>query len=162
MKRLMIILSIVFFQISMLPLLAQHAKCDKQDCQSMMKLKRDYIKAGFALQESQVTDFWNAYQKMEDAEYQAYKSQQEARAEAGIPKHISKDSIKNLTDDQIKIFYKTRFQTKRKVLQAEEVFFDSLTTILSAKQIENYYTLERSFKRSAVRKNSDSKCKKAN
>jgi len=97
---------------------------------------------------------------MEDAEYQAYKSQREMRNEAGIPQRLSRDSIQYLTETQITTYYQAHFNTKRKVLEAEETFFKDISTILSAKQIAEYYSIEKKFKRSAIRKNDGVKCSK--
>ncbi|MCK9339273.1 MAG: hypothetical protein PHQ33_01975 [Bacteroidales bacterium] len=162
MKKYIVILCICFLQSSFISMNAQEQKahCNKQDCQTMMKAKREYIEKNFTLAENQATPFWQAYQKMEDAEYQAYKSQREMRNEAGIPQRLSRDSIQYLTETQITTYYQAHFNTKRKVLEAEETFFKDISTILSAKQIAEYYSIEKKFKRSAIRKNDGVKCSK--
>ncbi len=153
------ILCICFMQIFAFQLNAQNEKnkCDKQECQTMMKLKRDYVEKNFKVNESSSQAFWSAYQKMETAVFNAYSNQRKVKLEAGIPKHVSRDSVQFLTDEQIKIYYNINFETKRKVLDAEVAFFNEISNCLNAKEIAQYYSVEKNFKRSAVRKNASCK-----
>ena len=48
------------------------------------------------------------------------------------------------------ILYKTRLETRRQLLEAESQFLQSISKCLSAKQVDEYFQLERKFKRSAA------------
>lgn len=124
-------------------------KCGNKDCQTMMKLKREYISENFTLQENQKEAFWKAYDAYTNAEFKAFQEQREAKEAAGIPR-MHPDSTQQLTDEQILASYRIKLETRAKLLKAEMDFFNALTKCLTAEQVDEYYKLEHKFKRSAA------------
>ena len=126
------------------------SKCGSQDCQAVMKLKKEYLETHFKLDEKQKEPFWEAFNVYAKAEFEAFQKSREVMREAGIDHHVAADSIQYLSDDQIMILYKTRLETRRQLLEAESQFLQSISKCLSAKQVDEYFQLERKFKRSAA------------
>lgn len=127
-----------------------HSKCGSQDCQAVMKLKKEYFENNFKLDEKQKDPFWEAFDAYAKAEFESFQKSREVMREAGIDHHVAPDSIQYLSDDQIMILYKTRLETRRQLLEAESQFLQSISKCLSAKQVDEYFQLERKFKRSAA------------
>ena len=127
-----------------------NSKCGSQDCQAVMKLKKEFLEKNFTLKEEQKKPFWDAFDAYAKAEYSAFQKSRAAMHEAGIDRHVAPDSIQYLSDDQIMILYKTRLETRRQLLEAESQFLQSISKCLSAKQVDEYFQLERKFKRSAA------------
>ena len=142
----------------------QKSKCGSQDCQTVMKLKKEYIETNFTLTEEQKVPFWNAFDAYAKAEYDAFQKSREAMNAAGIDHHVSADSIQYLSDQQIVSLYAIRLETRRNLLEAENAFLKAISQCLSAQQVNEYFQLERKFKRSAAshRKNAASKATPAN
>lgn len=138
-----------------------HSKCGSQDCQAVMKLKKEYLETHFKLDEKQKEPFWEAFNAYAKAEFEAFQKSREIMREAGIDHHVAPDSIQYLSDDQIMILYKTRLETRRQLLEAESKFLQSISKCLSAKQVNEYYQLDRKFKRSAANHKKDGSCKEA-
>ena len=132
-------------------------KCEKQDCQTMMQLKRSFIEENFMLKDQQRDAFWKAYDKRETAEYQAMSEQRQKKEKVGITGRVGFDSIQYLSDEQILAIYSSRVEAKEKLAQIEKTFFDELVKCLTPSQIDQYYQLERKFKHSASKKASDKK-----
>ena len=126
------------------------SKCGSQDCQAVMKLKKEYFETNFKLDEKQKEPFWEAFDVYAKAEFEAFQKSREIMREAGIDHHVAPDSIQYLSDDQIMILYKTRLETRRQLMEAESQFLQSISKCLSAKQVDEYFQLERKFKRSAA------------
>lgn len=129
---------------------SSNSKCGSQDCQAVMKLKKEYFENNFKLDEKQKDPFWEAFDAYAKAEFEAFQKSREVMREAGIDHHVAPDSIQYLSDDQIMILYKTRLETRRQLLEAESQFLQSISKCLSAKQVDEYFQLERKFKRSAA------------
>lgn len=127
-----------------------HSKCGSQDCQAVMKLKKDFFESNFTLNEDQKRPFWAAFDARAKAEFDAFIKSREAMNEAGIDRHVSADSVKYLSDSQIISLYSIRLETRRQLLEAETKFFNAISQCLSAKQVNEYFQLERKFKRSAA------------
>ena len=126
--------------------------CQTQDCQTMMNLKRDFMEKNFPLKDQQKDAFWAAYEQREKAVFDIMSEQRALRKEAGISKYIAPDSIQFLTDEQITVIYRTRMTMKEKLAQVDHQFFNKLVDCLTPKQIDQYYQLEASFKRTASKK----------
>ena len=134
---------------------SDHAKgkCDDQRCQTMMKLKRAFIEENFRLGDAgQNKQFWDAYSKLEKSEYEAFQQQQKMKTEAGLPKVARGSALDSLSNEQILAYYKIKFEIRDQKYQAEKTFFDEICKCLSPKQINEYYQLEKKFKRTAVSK----------
>ncbi len=127
------------------------SKCETKDCQTMMKLKKEYFQKNFTLQPEQEKDFWNAFDAYANTEFDAFKSHREALAKVGIDHRVPADSVQYLSDDQIRVLYSSRLELRSKLLKAENEFFKSISKCLSAKQLNEYYQLEQKFKRSAAK-----------
>lgn len=134
-------------------------KCDKQDCQTMMQLKRNFFKDNFTLNDNQKDAFWKAYDARETAEYQAMAEQRQKKEAAGVTGRVGFDSIQYLSNEQIIAIYSSRFEAKEKIAQIEKTFFNELVKCLTPVQIDQYYQLERKFKHSAAKKASDKRFK---
>ena len=126
------------------------SKCGSQDCQTVMKLKREYIEKNFTLTEEQKAPFWAAFDEYAKSEYAAFQKSREALRAAGIEHHVAPDSIQYLSDNQIVSLYTIRLETRRNLLEAESAFLNAISQCLSAKQVNEYFQLERKFKRSAA------------
>ena len=78
---------------------------------------------------------------------------------AGITKHVRPDSVQFLPDEQILALYDSRLSTKQKLAQAEYDFFIAISKCLTAKQVDEYFQLDRKFKRSAAKHQGNHECK---
>lgn len=138
------------------------AKCGTKDCQTMIKLKREYFEENFKLEEKQKAAFWAAYDARTEAEFEAFNASRDAMKAAGITKHIRPDSIQFLSDKQILALYNNRLSTKQKLAQAEYDFFVAISKCLTAKQVDEYFQLDQKFKRSAAKHKGEPDCKHGN
>lgn len=135
------------------------AKCGNKDCQTMMKLKREYFQENFKLKDQQKDAFWAAYDAYTKAEFEAFNASRDAMKKAGITKHVRPDSVQFLPDEQILALYDSRLSTKQKLAQAEYDFFVAISKCLTAKQVDEYFQLDRKFKRSAAKHQGEHECK---
>ena len=138
-----------------------HSKCGSQDCQTVMKLKKEYLKTHFNLDEKQKEPFWAAFDAYAKAEFEAFNKSREIMREVGIDHHVTADSIQYLSDKQIVVLYTTRLETRRQLLEAETEFLNAISQCLSAQQLNEYYQLDRKFKRSAANHKKEASCKEA-
>ena len=154
MKRITMFLLTCVFIVSLSAQAEQtKGKCDDQRCQTMMKLKRAFIEENFILGDAgQHKQFWDAYSKLEKSEFEAFQQQQKMKTEAGLPKLARGASLDTLSNEQILAFYKIKFQIRDQKYKAEKTFFEEICKCLSPKQINEYYQLEKKFKRTAVSK----------
>lgn len=129
---------------------SKSSKCGSQDCQAVMKLKKDFLEKNFMLKDDQKKPFWDAFDAYAKAEYAAFQKSREAMNAVGIDHHVSADSIQYLTDKQILVLYSTRLETRRALLEAETNFLNAISQCLTAQQVNEYYQLDRKFKRSAA------------
>lgn len=127
-----------------------NSKCGSQDCQAVMKLKKEFLEKNFTLKEEQKKPFWDAFDAYAKAEYAAFQKSRAAMHEAGIDRHVSADSIQYLSDKQIIVLYTTRLETRRALLEAETNFLNAISQCLTAQQVNEYFQLDRKFKRSAA------------
>lgn len=133
------------------------AKCGSMDCQAMMKVKKEYIENNFKLDDKQKDAFWKAYDEYTQAEFNAFKQGRAVMEAAGLPNHVRPDSVQYLSDAQILAVYNSKFVTRENLLTAERNFYRAIYNCLTPKQIDEYYQLERKFKRSAAN-HQDHKC----
>ena len=131
------------------------SKCGSQDCQAVMKLKKEYIENNFTLTEEQKEPFWAAFDAYAKAEYEAFQKSRGALRAAGIDHHVVADSIEYLSDNQIVSLYSIRLETRRNLLEAESTFLKAISQCLSGQQVNEYFQLERKFKRSAASHRTD-------
>lgn len=117
----------------------------------MIKMKREFIQENFVIESGQKEAFWNAYNEYEKELITAHKEQREFRKKNSIPTRMTADSISNLSDETILIYYENNFETKNRLFKAEENFFKNLKGILKPQQIAQYYILERNFHKSATK-----------
>lgn len=130
-----------------------NGKCDDQRCQTMMKLKRAFIEENFRLDDAgQNKQFWDAYSNLEKSEFKIFQQQQKMKTEAGLPKLARSSTLDTLSNEQILAYYKIKFQIRDQKYNAEKTFFNEICECLSPKQINEYYQLEKRFKRTAVSK----------
>lgn len=130
----------------------QPERCNQKECQTMMKLKREFMMQNLQLQPEQTDKFWAAYDRMENTEYEILKEQRNQKQAAGIPAKLAPDSIQILlNDDQILLLYRLRVESKQKLAQIESDFLNEAAKILTPQQIDQYYQLERKFKHTAVK-----------
>lgn len=118
----------------------------------MMKLKREFMEKNMQLNDNQKKEFWAAYDEKAGTTFKVLASARKQKEEAGIPKHVAHDSIQYLNDEQILLYYRVKMETKEQITSAETKFFNRISKCLTAKQIDQYYQLERKFQHSAVHK----------
>lgn len=140
---------------------SKSSKCGSQDCQTVMKLKKEFLEKNFTLKEEQKKPFWDAFEAYAKAEYAAFQKSRETMREVGIDHHVSADSIQYLSDKQIIVLYSTRLETRRALLEAETNFLNAISQCLTAQQVNEYYMLDRKFKRSAASHKKDAAHKTA-
>lgn len=128
----------------------KNSKCGSQDCQTVMKLKKEFLEKNFTLSEEQKAPFWAAFDAYAKAEYEAFQKSREKMNAAGIDHYVTSDSVQYLSDNQILVLYTTRLETRSHMLEAESAFLNAISQCLSAQQVNEYFQLERKFKRSAA------------
>ena len=126
------------------------SKCGSKDCQTMMKLQREYIEKNFIINDNQKSEFWEAYNELEKAKFQAFQDMKSAKEDANLPKRMKEDSLQYLSSEQIITFYRIKLETKNKIQQADLKFFTRISQCLTGQQVNQYYQLEKKFKKSAV------------
>ncbi len=127
-------------------------KCEREDCQTMMKLKREFMEKNMQLNDNQKKEFWAAYDEKAEATFNVLNYSRKQKEEAGLSRHIAHDSIQYLNDKQILLYYQLKAEVKEKISIAETKFFKRISLFLTAKQVDQYYQLERKFQHSAVHK----------
>lgn len=117
--------------------------------QAMMDMKRNYIKTNFEVASDREAAFWTAYDEYTESEMRIYKEQRQLKSQANLP---HRGDTTALTDEQILQKYSINLQTKKKLLVAEEAFFEKLKKALTPQEMDAYYKCEKKFLRMAVSK----------
>lgn len=120
-----------------------------QNHQAMMEMKKNYIKTNFEVAPAREAAFWTAYDEYTAAEMRIYKEQSQLKSQADLP---HRGDTTALTDEQILQKYSINLQTKKKLLVAEEAFFEKLKKALTPQEMDAYYKCEKKFLRMAVAK----------
>lgn len=126
-------------------------KTMKQECQNVMKLKREYFKNNLILSEKEQLTFWSLFDKYltdEEAIHQQFKQKREDK---GIKRENGVINFEILNDEAILFYYDSRFEMKGKLLDLDSRFYQNLKNVLSPKTIVQYYKTEKSFKNYIVK-----------
>jgi len=126
-------------------------KMMKQECQNVMKLKREYFKNNLILSEKEQLSFWPLFDKYlaeEEAIHQEFKQKREDK---GIKRENGVINFEILNDDAILFYYDSRFEMKGKLLDLDSRFYQSIKDVLSPKTLVQYYITEKSFKNYIVK-----------
>jgi len=126
-------------------------KMMKQECQNVMKLKREYFKNNLILSEKEQLIFWPLFDKYlveEEAIHQLFKQKREDK---GIKRENGAINFDILNDEAILFYYDSRFEMKGKLLDLDSRFYQSIKDVLSAKTLVQYYKTEKSFKNYIVK-----------
>lgn len=119
---------------------------------TMVKMKRDFIRENFIIENDKSDAFWKAYNEFEGSVVAAHKAQRNFRKANMIPSKMTADTLSSMPDDKILKYYENNLATKNLIFKAEEKFFNDIKGILSAKQVAQYYMLEKNFHKTAVNK----------
>lgn len=131
------------------------------NCQSIMKIKKDYISKNLKLTEQESKAFWpiyNQYLKEEAIIYDRYKLELEKKK---IKSQYGKIVPNVSSDEQIIFYLDMYYQTREATTLLEQELYLDLKKVLSPRNLLYFLDLERSFK-SRVREKAQGACPRSN
>lgn len=133
----------------------------EDNCQSIMKIKKDYISKNLKLTEQESKSFWpiyNQYLKQEAIIYDKYKIELEKK---NIKSQYGKIVPSVSSDEQIIFYLDMYYQTREATTLLEQELYLDLKKVLSPRNLLYFLDLERSFK-SRVREKAQGACPRSN
>ncbi|PKP19425.1 MAG: hypothetical protein CVU02_03065 [Bacteroidetes bacterium HGW-Bacteroidetes-19] len=131
------------------------------NCQSIMKIKKDFISKNLKLTEKESQQFWpiyNTYLKQEAIIYDQYKIELEKK---GIKSQKGKIIPSISTDDQILFYLDMYYQTREATTLLEQKLYLDLKKVLTPRNLLYFLDLEKSFK-SRVKEKAQGACPRSN
>ncbi len=131
------------------------------NCQSIMKIKKDFISKNLKLTEKESQQFWpiyNGYLKQEAIIYDQYKIELEKK---GIKSQKGKIIPSISTDDQILFYLDMYYQTREATTLLEQKLYLDLKKVLTPRNLLYFLDLEKSFK-SRVKEKAQGACPRSN
>jgi hypothetical protein len=126
-------------------------KMMKEDCQNVMKMKKEYFKANMKLSDKETVDFWPLFDRYLMDEESIHQQFKQTREEKGIKRENGVVNFDLLKDDEIIYYYDSKFEMRSKLLELDSKFYQSLKKVLAPKTLVQYYNLEKSFKNYIVK-----------
>lgn len=126
-------------------------KMMQQECQNVMKMKKEYFKTNLKISDKDALSFWplfDRYLTEEEAIHQQFKQKREDR---GIKRENGVINFDLLNDEAIIFYYDSKFEMKDKLLELDSRFYQSLKNVLAPKTLVQYFKLEKSFKNYIVK-----------
>lgn len=142
-----IALVICLFAISVSSLFAQ----EKPDAEKMIKERVANMRANLKLGSNEGKAFWTAYEQFLRNEmkcHETYKTNLEKKGIKSCPGCTS--SCESMTDAQLTYMRDQRFRLRQDLLNLETNFYKKLKTMLTPRQINDFYNIDEKFKRSKV------------
>lgn len=131
----------------------------KVDAQNIIKLKREFFKKNLVLSDREMEAFWPLFDRYLDEEQMIHQQFKTKREEHGIKRVNGDINFETLNDEQIILFFDSKYEMKGKLLDIDRSFYLNIKKILSPKTVVQYYKLEKSFKNEIVKKAHQSSCK---
>lgn len=134
---------------------------EKPDFQGILQLKYNYIKENLTVSETNATKFWALYDKYikdENAIHTAFKKAMDSK---GITREALREG--KGTDEQVSFYLTQKMAYKDKMYMLDKKFYNEAKSILSAKELYDFYHLEQNFKNQCTKRqtNANAACKKA-
>lgn len=133
----------------------------EDNCQSIMKIKKDFISKNLKLSENDNKNFWpiyNEYLKQEALIYDKYKFELEKK---NIKSQHGRVIPSASSDEQIVFYLDMYYQTREATTILEQKLYLDLKKILEPRTLIYFLDLERSFK-SRVREKAQGACPRSN
>ena len=123
---------------------------EKPDFQGILQLKNNYIKENLTISDVVADKFWKLYDKYiqdENAIHAAFKKAMDS-------KNITRDALREGkgTDEQVSFYLSQKMIYKDKMYMLDKKFYNEAKTILSAKELYDFYHLDQSFKNQCTRR----------
>lgn len=131
------------------------------NCQSIMKIKKDYISKNLKLTEKESKEFWpiyNEYLKQEAFIYDKYKVELEKKK---IKSQYGKIIPNVSSDEQILFYLDMYYQTREATTLLEQKLYLDLKKVLTPRNLLYFLDLEKSFK-SRVKEKAQGACPRTN
>lgn len=135
---------------------------EKPDFQGILQLKYNYIKENLTVSETNATKFWALYDKYikdENAIHTAFKKAMDSK---GITREALREG--KGTDEQVSFYLTQKMAYKDKMYMLDKKFYNEAKSILSAKELYDFYHLEQNFKNQCTKRQMNANaaaCKKA-
>lgn len=126
-----------------------------EQCQSIMKIKKDYIHKNLVLTEAESLKFWpiyNEYLRQEASIYDSHRYTLDNNKIKGGRLNLSKAS-----DEEILFYLDQYYKTREATTSLEKQLYLDLKNVLKPETLYNFLQIERSFK-SRVREKSKGAC----
>lgn len=154
MKRTLIIATLLCFGI-----MATFAQ-EKTDQNKLIQNRISYMKGNLKLSAAESKAFWPAYEQYLRNEIKLHEAYRKNIEKKGIkancpncPNCDENKSCEELTDDQIAYLFDQKFELRRSVLALETTFYKKAKSILTPKNLLDFYKKDEKFKRSLATNN---------
>ncbi len=154
MKRIFIIAALLTFGV-----VAAFAQ-EKLDANKMIQNRVSYMKGALKLSAAESKAFWPAYEQFLRNEIKLHETYRKNIEKKGIkancpncPNCDENKSCEELTDEQITYLFDQKFELRKSLLTLETTFYKKIKTILTAKNLQEFYKKDEKFKRNLATSN---------
>jgi hypothetical protein len=125
----------------------EHEKCS--GC-AIAKMKREYLYKNLELSEEVREKFWSIYDKFMQEETKIHENSRLRMEKIGIKRVEGKYDFDAMNEEQILAFYDNHFQEKKEMQDLGYRFYEEIKSILHAKELVKYFTLDKNFKKTVA------------
>ena len=118
-----------------------------RDKENVLKLKMEYFRNNFKVNEEKAEKFWTIFDEFLKTERKIHEETKKVLEEKGIKKEKGEIDFANLKDEQIYFYYDNQFKQKEKLAENEQKFYQQMKELLSAQEVVEFYRLEKEFKK---------------
>ena len=128
-----------------------------EQCQSIMKIKKDYIQKNLVLTEAESLKFWPVYNEYLRQEALIYDTHRSTLDKNEIQSRGGKLNLSEVSDEEILFYLDQYYKTREATTSLEKQLYLDLKNVLKPETLYNFLQIERSFK-SRVREKSKGAC----
>ena len=133
---------------------------EKTDANKMIQNRISYMKGNLKLSAAESKAFWPVYEQFLRNEVKLHETYRKNLEKKGItancpncPNCEANKSCEELTDDQITYLFDQKFELRKSLLTLETTFYKKIKTILTPKNLQDFYKKDEKFKRSLATNN---------
>ncbi|HNY62519.1 MAG TPA: hypothetical protein PLH70_01560 [Bacteroidales bacterium] len=128
-----------------------------EQCQSIMKIKKDYIHKNLVLTETESIKFWPIYDEYLRQEASIYDAHRYALDNNKIKSQGGRLNLSEVSDEEILFYLDQYYKTREATTSLEKKLYLDLKNVLKPETLYDFLQIERSFK-SRVREKSKGAC----
>jgi len=119
---------------------------ERDDCQSIMAIKKSFIERNLVLSDNERQEFWDIYNPYLKEESEVFQASKALLLLNNIERSKGRVDHTKMTEKQLHIFMEDRINTKEKLLLLEKKLYEQLKKVISAKSLYQFYQIEARFK----------------